>query len=138
MMPPVLSHPTPDDRPTDVNAGGVFAFGVALALALVIALVMLSQMFAVLRIREIREGRTLQNPTANDLELPPTEPHLQVNPREALRELRAREDSLLNSYGWIDQPAGIVHVPIEEAMKRIAQQGLPARPAGAAAGGARR
>ena len=36
----------------------------------------------------------------------PPEPRLQTNPREDLRELRAREDEMLNSTaGWTRTPA---------------------------------
>lgn len=34
-----------------------------------------------------------------------------------LRDLRAREAAAANSYGWVDQPKGIVRVPIERAMQ---------------------
>jgi hypothetical protein len=44
-----------------------------------------------------------------------------------MRELRDREDELLTSYGWVDRNAGVVRIPIEEAMKIVVQRGLPAR-----------
>jgi hypothetical protein len=53
------------------------------------------------------------------------EPRLQTNPRGDLQALRAHEEQLLNSYGWVDQGAGVVHVPIDRAMQLIAQRGLP-------------
>ncbi len=31
----------------------------------------------------------------------------------------------VNSYGWIDRKKGVVHVPIDEAMKQLAERGLP-------------
>src|SRR5262245_35873860 len=54
----------------------------------------------------------------------PPEPRLQTNPREDLRELRIAEDQLLTSYGWVDKNAGVVRIPIEEAMKLTLQRGL--------------
>ncbi|MEZ4616096.1 MAG: hypothetical protein R2867_11425 [Caldilineaceae bacterium] len=33
----------------------------------------------------------------------------------------------LHSYGWIDQEAGTVHIPIERAMELVVSEGLPAR-----------
>jgi hypothetical protein len=45
-----------------------------------------------------------------------------------LQKFLARNDRALNSYGWVDQQAGVVRIPIEQAMKTIAQQGLPTRP----------
>ena len=60
-------------------------------------------------------------------ELPP-EPRLQVAPRKELREVQAAEDTVLNSYGWVDRKAGIVRIPISLAMELLAKRGLPARP----------
>ena len=59
-------------------------------------------------------------------QLPP-EPRLQTNPREDLRLLRAHEDEVLNNYSWVDKSAGVVRIPIEEAIKLTAKRGLPAR-----------
>ncbi|MFV2072685.1 MAG: hypothetical protein ACC742_08535 [Thermoanaerobaculales bacterium] len=40
-------------------------------------------------------------------------------PYEALQQLDANQLELLNSYGWVSQPDGVVHVPIERAMELI-------------------
>jgi hypothetical protein len=57
----------------------------------------------------------------------PPEPRLQTAPREDLRELRASEDELLSTYGWVDRNAGIVRIPINEAMRLTLERGLPTR-----------
>jgi hypothetical protein len=57
----------------------------------------------------------------------PPEPRLQEHPREDLSELRAREDEILSSYGWVDRNAGVVRIPIDAAMKLTLERGLPAR-----------
>ncbi len=44
-----------------------------------------------------------------------------------LEELRAAEDAVLHSYGWVDRPAEIVRMPIERAMEVLIERGLPAR-----------
>jgi hypothetical protein len=44
-------------------------------------------------------------------------PLLQADPAADLRAFRAREDSILDGYGWIDRDAGRVRVPIERAME---------------------
>ena len=43
-------------------------------------------------------------------------------PFEALQQLDATQLEQLNSYGWISQPEGIVHLPIERAMELIAAE----------------
>ena len=54
-------------------------------------------------------------------------PPRKVVPDRELRELRAAEDAVLDSYGWVDRRAGIVRIPIDRAMELMAQRGLPAR-----------
>jgi len=51
----------------------------------------------------------------------PPEPRLQVSPAQDLKELRAAEDAMLHSYGWVDQQAGVVRIPIERAMELLAE-----------------
>ncbi|MGF1553265.1 MAG: hypothetical protein ACFBWO_12335 [Paracoccaceae bacterium] len=42
---------------------------------------------------------------------------LQVEPALDMQRLIALEEAQLESYGWIDEEAGIAHIPIEEAMR---------------------
>lgn len=56
------------------------------------------------------------------------EPRLEDDERTELNGFRLREEQQLNSYGWVDQNAGVVHIPIDQAMKIIAQRGLPTTP----------
>ena len=37
--------------------------------------------------------------------------------KSALAELRAKEKAAVTTYGWVDQNAGIVRIPVEEAVK---------------------
>ena len=66
------------------------------------------------------------SPLANLQQLPPA-PRLQVSPGQDLKQLRQAENEVVNSYRWIDKDAGIVGIPIEQAIKVLAQKGLPAR-----------
>lgn len=45
--------------------------------------------------------------------------------------MRAHENAILSSYGWINREQGIVHIPIEVAMEMVLKEGLPTRQAGA-------
>jgi hypothetical protein len=58
----------------------------------------------------------------------PPQPRLQVAPVQELQQMRAAEEALLHSYGWSDQAAGIVHIPIDRAMTLLVERGLPAWP----------
>ncbi len=67
---------------------------------------------------------------------PPPAPRLESANGQVLDELHANEDALLNNYTWIDQQAGTVRIPIQQAMDLIVQRGLPTRaPAGGQASG---
>lgn len=54
-------------------------------------------------------------------------PQLEINERTELNDVRLREENTLNSYGWVGQNAGTVHIPIDRAMDLLAQRGLPVR-----------
>ena len=44
---------------------------------------------------------------------------------EHLLEQREKAETQLNSYGWVDEPSGVVRIPINQAMALVAEQGLP-------------
>lgn len=58
------------------------------------------------------------------------QPQLEIDERNQLDRIRIDEEQTLNSYGWIDEKAGTVHIPIERAMDLLAQRGLPTRAQG--------
>ena len=77
----------------------------------------------------------LQYPLAapgQSVQLPP-EPRLQRFPREDITTFRTAEEATLNSYGWVNKDAGIVHIPISDAVKLTLERGLPTRGGKAAA-----
>jgi hypothetical protein len=60
------------------------------------------------------------------------EPRLQGEPFGDWTALKAKQESLLGSYGWVDEPGGVTRIPIDQAMKMLVERGLPARaPVGA-------
>ena len=64
------------------------------------------------------------------LTVEPPQPRLQKDPSEDLAKFMADEDKRLSTYYWIDKKKGIVHIPIEQAMKEIAQEGIDGFPRG--------
>lgn len=50
-----------------------------------------------------------------------------ARPEQVLAEHRAKAQDWLESYGWVDREGGIARVPIEEGMKVVLREGLPAR-----------
>lgn len=59
------------------------------------------------------------------LATPMPDPRLQVSPVTDMRAYRAEAEKRLHSYGWVDQEKGIAREPIDEAMRRLAERGLP-------------
>jgi hypothetical protein len=62
------------------------------------------------------------------LRISPPGPRLQTDPQAELQRFRDEEEKWLNTYGWIDKQKGIVHIPINEAMKKLARTGAPGFP----------
>ena len=73
-----------------------------------------------------RESKLVYRPEVEHFEQFP-EPAIQVDPDQDLRTYLAREEKELNSYGWIDRTAGVLHVPIRQAMDLMLARGVPVR-----------
>src|SRR5271157_2762702 len=59
-------------------------------------------------------------------------PMLETNERGQFRDFLMNQENQLNSYGWVDENAGVAHIPIERAMELMVQRGLPVCPNGCA------
>jgi hypothetical protein len=59
------------------------------------------------------------------------DPRLEVDERGQLNGIRLAEENTLYSYGWVDEKAGTVRIPIDRAIDLLAQRGLPVRSQGA-------
>jgi len=124
---PRVDSPDVRHEESDVNIRAIFGFGIGLAVAgIVISFVvwLLFQHFEARESRKVTPEFPLAAQQGNRL---PPEPRLQTNPRADLADLRAQEENVLKTYGWIDKKASVVRIPIEEAMKLTVQRGLPAR-----------
>jgi len=58
-------------------------------------------------------------------------PVLQISPRADMARFRAAEEAEMTSYGWVDRDKGIVRIPIDQAMAKVAHEGIPGWPADA-------
>jgi hypothetical protein len=105
----------------------VLIFGLALVVITVLVFVLMGWLFNAFSTRQA--ARDLPPaPLAQTRPAQPPEPHLQVAPSKELQLLRAAEEAVLQSYGWVDQAAGVVRLPIERAMELLLERGLPVRP----------
>lgn len=62
------------------------------------------------------------------LHVAPPAPQLQTHAAADLARFRSAEETKLNTYYWIDKQKGIVHIPIEQAMKNLARSGIAGFP----------
>ncbi len=56
-------------------------------------------------------------------------PQLLARPEGELKQVRQQEKERLEGYGWVDQTAGVAHIPVERAIEIVAARGLPTRAA---------
>jgi hypothetical protein len=104
-------------EPTDWDLGPV-----ALVYAGVVALLVISCIVLI-----AAYPRSLPD-ADRDLHIAPPAPRLQTNAAADLQAFREGESKRLNTYYWIDKQKGVVHVPIEQAMKKLADTGIPGFP----------
>ena len=130
-------NPETDFEHRDLSATGIISFLIGLAVFGVIIHYALTGMYSVLDVYEKKHQPPL-SPLAQPAEpqkkqlLSETrmkfpEPRLEVNERTELQGVILSQEQRLNSYGWVDEKAGTVHIPIERAMQLLAQRGLPTR-----------
>jgi hypothetical protein len=122
----------------DIGAKGVVYFLLAIAGGTVLIAAFLVGLFYVLDKRERAQqpavNALITNAPADTRHVPEKyadkafpDPRLETNERGQLDDIRLPEDEKLSSYGWADEKAGTVHIPIERAMELLAQRGLPTR-----------
>jgi hypothetical protein len=150
-----VANPDVMHEESDVNVKGVATFVVLLAIGIIIACVLIYLLALYFEHREARnEEKEFHSPlarTAGERQPAAGVPHLQgapgdralddpqvTNPRSNLelrepdaewRLLRERYQWDLNNYGQPDPSTNMVRVPIDDAMQRLLQKGLPTRAA---------
>ena len=142
MSDPVKHESTPSHgsyERQDISARGIFYFIAGLLAATLLISFLLSGLYKILD-KRFETGQPPVNPLAANVpkdtrQVPPQypetafpDPRLETDERTQLNSIRIAEERKLNSYGWVDEKAGTVHIPIERAMELLAQRGLPLRP----------
>jgi hypothetical protein len=112
---------------SDVNVGAIIRYGLGLlAVALVVHVFLWWLLGTYERQHERAQTQVYPMAAGQQDRLPPS-PRLQDNPQQELQELRAKQEALLEGFGWVDKEAGVVRIPIEDAMKMVVERGLPVR-----------
>ena len=110
---------------TDASVWIIVKFGIWLAVSAVIIHVGLGVLFG-LFVKQ-REEATHEFPLAGQEHRLPAAPRLQQFPENEFVDFRQREESILRNYGWVNKEAGVVRIPIEDAMRLTVERGLPTR-----------
>lgn len=122
--------PTPDDAEyehTDIEPSIASKFALWLGIAMVISVGIVYGTFWLFEGRELSAGQAAQQfPLAVGQVKEPTGPRLQVQPFKDVYQLKSAENEKLRSYGWVDQSAGVVRIPIDDAMRLISERGTVA------------
>ena len=113
----------------DINERSTFWFGFWILALMVGVSFLVKPLYNLL----VARGVETQAPAAYVAEsdpaaLEPPGPRLQVTPELELAAFRAREDAILGSYAWVEKDRGVVRLPIDEAIRIVAQRGLPTFP----------
>ena len=112
---------------TDANVWAIVKLGIWLIITAIVVHFGIGVMYRTLIERaKVASERPYPLAVSAESKLPP-EPRLQAQPGVEISDFRDREEERLHGYGWVDKPTGVVHIPIEEAMRLTIERGLPAR-----------
>ena len=104
----------------DVNVRAVGLMALGLALSIIVAFGIVSILYESFAKKAARVRPPA--PALFDSNRQPPEPRLQADPGRDLQEMRAMEDAILHSYGWVDPGAGVARIPIGQAMKLLVER----------------
>jgi hypothetical protein len=126
-----VDNPDVDHEHSDINIRKVLGFAIALTVIVLVVFVLMWALF-----QGLESSAASNDPQVSPLAVPagelPPEPRLLTNEPANLAKLRENEAKMLGGYGWVDQAAGVAHMPIDEAKKLILERGIPARAGGPA------
>lgn len=114
---------------TDAHVWIIVKFLMWLLVSAVIIHVGLGLFYQMLIERSKQVGEPEYPLATSTIERLPPSPRLQQFPRNERYEFQLGEQELLETYGWMNKNAGVVHIPIEEAMRLAVERGLPSRAA---------
>jgi hypothetical protein len=113
----------------DANVPALLKIALGLFVTIAVAMISMDGMF-----HYFAKSQQLGPPASpfesEDVRVLPPQPRLQVQPKLELKAYCQSQAKELNSYGWVDQHNGVVHVPVDRAMDLILSRGLPTRAAG--------
>lgn len=108
----------------DASPRVIAAFGAGMIVAALIIVLLLWGFVSYLSNTATRPPARPLPPPDFRTQLPP-DPRLEINELTDLQPIRAAEDENLLRYGWADKAHGRARIPIDVALKIVAERGLP-------------
>ena len=126
----------------DLSSRGLFAFMIGLAVSGIVIYFIIVGMYSFLDRYErsqmatasplvTTQGAMSRVVTQEDMDKTFKDngaPMLETDERTQFRGFLIDQEDQLNSYGWVDEKAGVARIPIERAMELIVQQKLSVYP----------
>jgi hypothetical protein len=121
----------------DVDPGSIYVYLIVLAVAVLLSYgVCIFVLRGTTKVAESSDTPLppIRQEMGSDYKAMPPEPRLQGvpghgnDPQADLREKMKQDTDANDRFDWIDQNAGIAQIPVADAMKIIAEKGLPGAP----------
>jgi hypothetical protein len=123
----------------DLGSRGIFVFMIGLAVSMIVIYFIIVGMYSFLdnyeRSQMVTASPLVSNKgsisrvmTQADMDKSFKDngaPMLETNERGQFRDFLMNQEDQLNSYGWVDEKAGVARIPIDRAMDLLVQRGVP-------------
>jgi len=121
VQPPDAAH-----EHSDANVWIIIKFGLWLAVSAIVVHIGLGFLFGLFVKQSEQASQEYPLAVGQERQLP-AGPRLQQFPANEYFDFRTHEEAILQNYGYVNKDAGVVRMPIAEAMRRVVESGLPAR-----------
>jgi hypothetical protein len=120
----------------DLNVWAIVKFAIGILILGVVSYIVL---YGMLRLFEherqaaqapappMARGEQDRLPPSPRLQMMPGSPSEFKSPDYEMTLMREDEEKKLTTYGWVNKDAGVARIPIDEAMKKLLEKGLPSR-----------
>lgn len=140
-MADIKKHVVPGDdeyEHRDMGPGVLVGFMIALVVMVVVANIVVKVAYKLMDHYEMthqKAGSPLVPSSTGDMHEVEADaakrfptPRLETDEDTEIYGFMLKQEQALSTYGWVDQSAGTLHIPIDRAMDLIAQRGLPTSP----------
>jgi len=113
---------------TEIDVRNIGAFLVWMAVGIIVTGVLMYALYQQLKSAEVKRDAPASPLVDRSVHRMPPPPLLQTRPHPDLAAYQAAERQATQSYGWVDEAQGVIHIPVDRAMEMVVEQGLPWKP----------